>query len=102
MLPGTLPVAKKTLGHTSYCRVDFYAVYGGARQYFRQGQRQSCATQAHDQYAFGVGLDQYRTSHHAGVGKHHFVGIAQVNASMPPVIRSEEHTSELQSLMRIS
>src|SRR3546814_7390347 len=52
----------------------------------------------HELLPYLVTVDAYATEHYADSGEEIVEGVA-----MPPeVVRSEEHTSELQSLMRIS
>src|SRR5690606_23890478 len=39
-----------------------------------------------DQYIIDVWLYKQRAGHHAGVGKHHFVGVIQVNTGVSPIV----------------
>src|SRR3546814_3749355 len=52
--------------------------------------------------AFGIEFRRVRWRIEGGGFAVHPQGNGQAGASVPPSVRSEEHTSELQSLMRIS
>src|SRR5690606_18628901 len=84
-LPRALPVSEVALGHADNAGIDFDGVDDGVGQDLLQGHRYGSPAQADDQYVSGLGLQKQRTRHHAGVGKHHFVRLIQIEAGLPSV-----------------